>query len=231
MDREKERQHFVKQVLSSHEDERKVISQELHDGLIQELFVMGNTLRTLEQRLTDSIDLESASDLQSLMYTTDQLIKETRGFCLDLRPHMLDDIGFLPSLKWLANRLNNKDTNIVPELIIEGTTIELPKEIETTVFRIMQEAITNIIKHSNATKASIFIRFGKESLDIEVQDNGKGFIIGDINKLSSTGKLGVAGMQQRVQSISGIFNIQSYHDKGTNINITLPIAYMVKVIR
>lgn len=143
---------------------------------------------------------------------------------------MLDDIGFLPSLKWLANRLN-KDTNIVSELITEGTTTKLPKDIETTIFRIMQEAFTNIRKHSNATKASIFIRFGKESLDIEVQDNGKGFIIGDINKLSSTGKLGVAGMQQRVHSISGIFDIKSYTDKGTKIIFKLPIAYTAEGIR
>ena len=156
MDRETERKNYIAQIMSSHEDERKVIAQELHDGLIQELFVMGNTLRTLNQRLTGSADDKDTKDLKSLMNSTDQLIKDTRRLCLDLRPSIIDDIGFVPSLKWLSNRLN-QDTNIVSELTIKGTIIKLPTEIEATIFRIAQEAINNIRKHSNATTASIFV--------------------------------------------------------------------------
>jgi signal transduction histidine kinase len=221
IEREEERQTYVSQIFRAQEDERKRIAQELHDDTIHSLLVIANRIQTIaniEHTHTQKQLKEEANEIRGeILHVSDEL----RRLTLDLRPGILDNVGFVPAIRWLVDRLN-QEGQIDMKLVIKGEEQKVPHGTDVILFRIVQEAINNIRVHSCATEARLTIEFSEERIKIEISDNGKGFTIPKrISSLASKGKLGLIGIQERMRTIKGIYTIRSSPGQGTSICIEI----------
>ncbi len=206
VEREKERQLYLAQILRAQEDERKRIAQELHDDIIHSLLVIAGKETACAVR-------------EEILAITDAL----RRISLDLRPSILDTVGLRPALIGLIDFLN-EEGRIDACLKIEGEERKIPHGPDVVVYRIVQEAINNIQKHSNATNAIVTLSYGEDSIKLTIQDNGKGFSLPKrISSLSSKGKLGLIGIQERVNALYGNLKITSKPLSGTTITVEIKI--------
>ena len=140
----------------------------------------------------------------------------------DLRPAALDRLGLMPALEWLASNVSEY-SGIPTKVNVMGEERPLTEEVTIALFRVAQEALRNMWRHSGATSAEMTVEFDKTKTRITVSDNGKGFEIPDkIGNLAEKGKLGLTGMQERVQLIGGTLTIQSQLGKGTSVTVELP---------
>jgi signal transduction histidine kinase len=145
-----------------------------------------------------------------------------RRLSQDLRPAALDRLGLLPALEWLASDVAQY-SGIETRVKVVGTERRLAKEVELVLFRIIQEALKNVWRHSQATQAEVVLEFGEKRLKIAVIDNGKGFdlprTIGDLARYC---KLGLAGMQERAQLLGATLTVDSQPGKGSTVTIEVP---------
>ena len=212
---------YLHQVTRAQEEERKRISRELHDDTIQALVVLSRRLETLApggQELPEKSRLR----LEELREQVNEIMQSVRRLSQDLRPAALDRLGLLSALQWLASDVG-KYSGISTEVSVQGIERRLPEEVELVLFRITQEAMRNVWRHSEATKAEIAVKFEPDKIGITISDNGKGFkppeAIGD---LARDGKLGLAGMQERTRLLGGTLTIQSEVGKGSSITFSIP---------
>jgi two-component system sensor histidine kinase DegS len=228
VEREEERQTYVSQVFRAQEDERKRIAQELHDDTIHSLLVIANRIQTMTNSDYDHTQKQLKKEANEIRGEILHVSDELRRLTLDLRPGILDNVGFVPAIRWLVDRLN-QEGQIDMKLVIKGEELKVPHGTDVIVFRIVQEAINNIRLHSKATEANLIIEFGEQSIKIGVTDNGKGFALPKrINSLASKGKLGLIGIQERMRSIKGTYQLQSKPGQGTSISIEISLARIVK---
>ncbi|MBN1189982.1 MAG: HAMP domain-containing protein [Dehalococcoidales bacterium] len=207
---------YVKQVSQAQEAERKRIARELHDETAQALVVV---LRHLDDLSSGRSSL-SADEIREEVR---KILEGVRHYSQELRPSILDNLGLIPALKWLASDLT-KNYGIAVETQIEGRQRMLPAEIEMTLFRITQEALTNIRKHARAGETLVRIEFAENRVKITIRDNGQGFEIPTrIGDLSALGKLGMIGMQERANLLRGTFSIESKPGEGTTITVEIPL--------
>jgi signal transduction histidine kinase len=151
----------------------------------------------------------------------DRIITGVRGFTADLRPDILDDIGLVPALKWLTNRLNNGD-GVVARLNIVGEERRLPPETELTLFRIAQEALSNVRRHASATIATVALKFDERKVAMSISDNGRGFELPCIiSEFTRQHKLGLTGIAERVHLLDGRYKFESSPGKGTVVRIEI----------
>lgn len=213
--------YYFTQVTKAQEEERKRISHELHDETIQALVVLSRSLDNLagsKERLSKKHRLR----LEELWQQTNSIIQGVRRLSQDLRPAALDRLGLLSALEWLASDAASY-SGIETKVSLLGKERRLHPDVELVLFRIAQEALRNIWKHSRATKAEITIEFGDSMTRITICDNGKGFKPPEkIGNLARDGKLGLAGMQERAQLIGGNLTVQSEPGKGSRVTIELP---------
>ena len=154
---------------------------------------------------------------------TDSILKGVRRLSQDLRPAALDKLGLLPALEWLASNVS-EHSGIKTEVRVTGDEHYLPEEVAIAMFRITQEALRNIWRHSGATHASINIEFSDAAIKITITDNGKGFNVPEkIGDMARDGKLGLTGMQERAQLVGGTLIVDSDHDRGTIITVQIPV--------
>jgi signal transduction histidine kinase len=212
---------FVQRVTVAQEDERKRISRELHDDTIQALVVLSRELDDIASNAGE-ISEENRLRLEKLLAQTDDIIKGVRRLSQDLRPAALDRLGLLPGLKWLASDVAGY-SGIKTILNVVGTERRLPEQTELVLFRITQEALRNVWRHSKATTAEINVEFTEKETKITVNDNGKGFHLPPIiSDLARDGKLGLAGMQERARLIDGNLTVTSQPGKGSSITVEVP---------
>jgi two-component system, NarL family, sensor histidine kinase DegS len=228
VEREEERQTYVSQIFRAQEDERKRIAQELHDDTIHSLLVVANRVQTIanfENAYTQNQLKEEANAIRGeILHVSDEL----RRLTLDLRPGILDNVGFIPAIRWLVDRLN-QEGQIDMKLAIKGEEQKIHHGTDVILFRIVQEAINNIRVHSRATKANLTIEFSQQHIQIEINDNGKGFTLPTrITSLASRGKLGLIGIQERMRTIKGTYQIHSKPGQGTSISIEISLASLIK---
>jgi two-component system sensor histidine kinase DegS len=220
-DREAERQQYVEQILKIQEDERRRVAQELHDGVIQQLVVIANKA----QEAINHDNNENGEKGNNIRYVRDSAIgltEDLRRISLDLRPSILDNLGLVPAVRWLTEKVAG-ESEIKTKLSVDGGIRKLSSETELMIFRIIQEALNNVQRHSNATEAMLNLIYDLQVFKIIIEDNGVGFYLGRTS--SSTTKktrLGIMGMKQRVQSLGGDFEINSNPGKGTRISISIP---------
>jgi signal transduction histidine kinase len=223
IDRERDRQVYLKKILETQEKERQRLAGELHDQSVQTLLAVASYAESME-----SLNFSNAEEIR----TKAELIKEkTRGtvddlrrICVNLRPSILDHMGLISALKWLANR-TTKESRIQVNLKIGSIKPELSPVVEVNLFRIAQEALHNIERHSKATEVFLTLENGQGGLTMTIQDNGQGFILPDkFGELVNHGKLGLIGMQERVRTLEGKFNINSKLGEGTLIQIEIPAS-------
>ncbi len=204
------------------EEERRRIARELHDGTTQDLVTLLHQVEKFTS-ITDSLSPRDATLLEGLWQQTSKTLDEVRRFIQDLRLPILDDLGFLPALEWLTSDLA-KQSGIAVDMVVLGPVRRFPHEIELILFRIAQEALRNMRKHSEASRVEVTVEFGNAKAVLTVKDNGKGFELPKgIDSLPSVGKLGLIGMQERVQHIGGKLTLQSKPGKGTTVIVEVPI--------
>ena len=212
---------YLQQVTRAQEEERKRIARELHDDTSQELVALSRRLDSFAST-AKHLSAQDLSYLEELRQQTDKILGGVRRFGQDLRPSVLDDLGLLPALEWLTSDLT-EHFGINIAIGILGSPRRFPPETELTLFRIVQETLRNVWKHSEASRAWVAVDFGDDKTVLTITDNGKGFELPErIEDLASVGKLGLAGMQERAQLIGGRLMLQSEPGKGTIVTVEVP---------
>lgn len=212
---------YVTQITRAQEDERKRIARELHDETAQTLVALSrrlDALLTSPRRLAEP----TREHLEELRQMTEGILQGVRHFSQDLRPPTLDDLGLLPTLEGLITSLMEQD-GIEAELKVVGTQRRLPPEAELVLFRIAQEALNNVKKHSKASKVITTVEFTDGQVRITISDNGRGFELPDrTGGLAATGKFGLIGMQERAQLLGGTLTVRSELGQGTTVVVDVP---------
>jgi two-component system sensor histidine kinase DegS len=212
---------YARQITRVQEDERKRIARELHDETIQMLIVISRRLDTLAA-LSERLPEDGIQRLESLQELVGDTLRGVRRFVQDLRPSTLDHLGLAATLEGLASDLE-KD-GIETELEVTGETQRLMPEEELVLFRIAQEALSNVRRHAEASQVSVEVEFCPTRVRMSLEDNGRGFSaphrIGD---LVSAGRLGLIGMHERARLLGGTLAIQSEPGKGTVITVEVPV--------
>jgi PAS domain S-box-containing protein len=215
---ERELRNLSGKVLAAQEGERKRIGRELHDGPGQTLsalkILLERQLSILGERATD-LDL---SPLENTLSYIEEVIVEIRRILLDLRPAMLDDLGLVAAMKWLCQEFEARFRKIRlnTEIVIDENEVDEAGRV--VLFRVLQEALNNVAKHSKADKAEVALIQHDEAIELSVKDNGVGFDVG-----KHMGGIGLAGMRERIEAISGSFEVRSAKDEGTAISINVPL--------
>jgi len=198
------------------ETERRHIARELHDQIGQVLTGLQFMLESSKYQ-TGEAQLNNLSEAQE---TVSGLIEQIREMSLNLRPSMLDDIGLLPTLIWHFERFT-KQTGIKVSFNHDGLTRRLSPNVETTVYRIVQEALTNVARHAQVTEAFVHLSLQENILGIEVIDHGIGFDTSfDISRASTAG---LAGMRERANLLGGYLLVKSAPHRGTQIQAMVPL--------
>lgn len=202
---------------SMREEERTLLSREIHDEFGQVLTGLKMDLAWMAKRLPRDEDvlLEKADSMLKLL---DESVKMIRKISTRLRPGILDDFGLLAAMEWQARELENR-TGIHCRVHSSVRKIRLDKNALSSIFRIFQEALTNIARHSEATKVDVHLRQGRGRLVMEIIDDGRGLKKDDIKPHKS---LGILGMQERVRLMKGTFIIEGVPGEGTRIRVSVP---------
>jgi signal transduction histidine kinase len=212
---------YVAAVTKSQEEERLRIARDLHDDTIQSLIAIGQRVE-LARDLVSETPAEAVEQLRDLRKMVTRTIDSVRQFSRDLRPTALEDLGLVPALQYLVNNLIQKD-NVEASLSVEGSTDGLPSDLEVTVYRIVQEALTNIYKHARASRVHVRAQFQPQLVVISVRDNGGGFSVpSEVAELASMGNYGLLGLRERAQLVGGQVIITSQPGEGTEVQAILP---------
>jgi signal transduction histidine kinase len=211
----------VQQITRAQEEERKRIARELHDDTAQQLIVIS---RQLDKLLSKSPPpMEDMKPVESLQERVDAILDGVRRFSQDLRPSILDDLGLIPAIDWLASDMTD-NFNIAVNVKITGAEKRFSTEKELLLFRIVQEALSNVRKHSGAPRAWITIEFTEKKILLTVKDDGKGFNPPErLSDLTGMAKLGLAGMAERARLLGGELRIISEPGKGTTVFVEAPL--------
>jgi len=215
-ERETERQVYMSQVFKCQEDERQQIAQEIHDGSIQTLVAVANRAQTLVYGDHNNNVCQVGENAKWIRDTILSVSDDLRRLSLHLRPSVLDNMGLASALMWLVDRFNERDS-IQACISITGAERKLSTETETAIFRILQEALNNVSRHSKATVVTIALQFLPQSIKLTVQDNGVGYSLPTIGSLATEGKFGLIGMEQRAKVLNGTFRIHSRPGRGTSL--------------
>jgi signal transduction histidine kinase len=194
----------------------------LHDDTAQALFAIS---RQMDNFIRDNVGLsqQQRAALNDIRQRLGVTLQGIRRFSQDLRPSIIDDLGLLPAVKWLVKQ-KSEESGVGITLKIDGKEQRLMPEMELIIFRIVQEALNNMSKHSRATRADVQIEFTDMHVTASIRDNGKGFEVpGTVGDLSHSGKLGLVGMQERVSLINGSLVIKSGKEGGTRVTVSVPI--------
>jgi signal transduction histidine kinase len=202
-------------LVEAQEMERRTISRELHDQVGQILNALLVDTANLAKRIRAD-DAVSHRYLDNIRSFADSSVNSIRDIALLLRPSMLDDLGLIPALEWQAREVSRR-SGIKVTVTADDVPDSLPDEMRTCIYRIVQEALQNMSRHSGAKSAVIAVRQDEHSLLLSVEDDGRGF------DPERTKGLGMLGMEERVKQLGGQFEIQSSPGKGTTLRITLPI--------
>ena len=219
---EKNLRYYLQEITKAQEEERKRIARELHDSTAQTLIAL---LHQLENLLSEKAKLpvREAKALWGFHEQIRDILQEVRHFSRDLRPSILDDLGLLPALEWVTEELKS-EYGVEASLKVVGSERRLYQETELLLFRIVQEALRNTAKHAQASKAEVKVKFEENKIMVTISDNGIGFQIPEsLGALPYTGKLGLAGMQERVQLLGGSLKLKSELGKGTTVFVDAPI--------
>ncbi len=223
--REVLRGELFRRVVAAQEAERQRIARDLHDETGQALTAIGMGLRGLESRFDRNPKL-AAITLRELQNLTADSLKELQRLMTDLRPSHLDDLGLPAALRWYAGRIQERYPLVV-KVDFSGSEQPLDDAAKIATFRIVQEALNNIIKHAEAKNVFIDLTFEDKGMRLKVRDDGCGFDLEHFKKVQSSSRpaLGLAGMQERAVLLGGSVNIQSESGRGTLIEAIIPYHY------
>ena len=209
-----------RRLITVQEDERKAISRELHDVIGQTLAGVNLRLSTLKVQTT-----ASTRELQRKIAATQRLVEKSvaivHRFASDLRPAVLDDLGLIPAMEsFLAGF--TAETGLPVELSASSAVEKRDGAVRTVLYRVMQEALANVARHAQATRAWVRIVNRRGTLRMEITDNGKGFEADSTFLVRASTRLGLLGMRERVEMIGGTFSLESTPGVATTIRVDIP---------
>ena len=208
------------QIIQAQEQERQRIARELHDETSQVLTSLLISLTLLEESVETQEARERIADTRALAHST---LRAIRNLSIDLRPSALDDLGLLPALRWYVKEYQKK-CSIDVEFHATGFKERLPAEMETALYRIVQECLTNTAKHANANRVTITLKEETDRVYARITDDGEGFDYEALLKTPGQERgLGLAGMHERAVLLDGTLNIHSTSDRGTIIEVSIPL--------
>lgn len=213
---------YAEQAIMAQEEERKRIAWELHDETAQALASLGMDIGALVHN--KKLNLVQISEKLGVLQTkTESILEGVRALSNALRPPMLEQFGLLTALKGLVRELGDQQ-NITTAFDVVGDSQRLAPGAEIVIYRIAQEALSNIRKHSGAGGCSVVVRYYPKKIVLRIHDTGRGFVIPEpTTNLAFSGKLGLAGMQERAKLIGGRLTIKSSPGKGTLVQLELPV--------
>lgn len=209
-----------RRLIDIQESERRRIARELHDEIGQALTALKIQLQTLQQRLPDpSMGLTVASGVETL----DRLMKQVRNLSLELRPSVLDDLGLQAALRWYVDRMR-QDSGLDIRLGMDFPNTGLGQEMDMVLFRVTQEALTNVVRHAKARRVEIGLNADSDSASLSIRDDGAGFDVEEARTRAMAGQsLGLIGMMERVNLAGGRLNITAAPGNGAHIQVSLPL--------
>ncbi len=198
------------------EDERAKIAREIHDELGQALTAIKMDISYLFSKYNDHSSVSEKSE--SIIRIIDSTIQSIKRISTELRPGILDDLGLLSAIEWQVRDFE-KRSGIKCSLQFDRDDIQIDKESSITIFRVLQEGLTNVARHACATEVFINLRSDPENLYLVIQDNGRGFSEDELRKPRS---FGLIGIRERILYLGGNFRISGSQGRGTRIDISIP---------
>jgi signal transduction histidine kinase len=216
---------YLRDIVNTQEQERHRLSRELHDDTAQELIDVGHDIDEILET-PGGLPEEVKLNLLNLRKSIDEILEKTRRAIQGLQPPLLEEVGIKPALLWLCGSLA-EETGIEVEPDIDFPEDSLTQETKIVLFRVTQEALNNIKKHSQAEKVEVVLVITEDKVRLTIKDDGAGFNPVGRGKLLSRGNFGLAGLQERVELINGSFNLRSKPGEGTMIKVEIPLSNTV----
>jgi two-component system sensor histidine kinase UhpB len=217
-------QRLSARLIHAQEEERKRISQELHDELGQGLTAMSINLAAIEQSLPQPLEPPVMERLMETNALVDETLDQMRDLSLELRPSMLDDLGLLPTLRWYVDSYKKRAG---VDVLLEVVDLEerLAAEMETVLYRVVQEALTNVARHAEASVVHVRLERVDDAISALIEDDGAGFnqLLVGAHKEPQRGA-GLLGMRERIASQGGTLEIESSPGHGTRLIVRMPLA-------
>jgi signal transduction histidine kinase len=215
-------ERLLSKLVWAQEEERKKVSLEIHDGPAQTLYAALFRLQTY-QALLGSDPEHAAQELDGAVGSIRDTLQEIRRLIFDLRPMSLDEIGLVPALRQYAEKLSSRHA-IRIEVKTRGPERRFAVSLETALYRIVQEALTNTWKHARATKASVTVTFDARRCNIQIADDGVGFDLASVGANGQGEHLGIVGIRERAEMIGGSLRIASAPGAGTTVIVSVPVG-------
>jgi signal transduction histidine kinase len=224
---ETSRLHLLRRLVTAQEEERRRISRELHDQTGQQLAALLLGLKTLDNSATGNGSASLRQRVLQLQKLAEQLVDDTHHLAWELRPVALDDLGLEMAISNSVEKWSERHS-IAVDFHSSLEKQRLPSAVETAVFRIVQEALTNVFKHAQANRVSVMLEYRYDELLVIVEDNGCGFQPEVPPTVKERGGLGLIGIHERVALVGGKFNIESEPGSGTTLVIRIPAPASVQ---
>jgi signal transduction histidine kinase len=203
------------------ESERRQLARELHDRVGQNLTALGINLNIVRGQLRDSLNAKTESRLAAALKLLEETVDHIRDVMAELRPPVLDDYGLLAALRWYSQRFEYF-TGVSTQVEGEEISPRLPQAIEIALFRITQEALTNVAKHAEASQVMVRLAANGGLACLSIEDNGHGFDVGATRQSGASVRWGLTSMQERAMAVGGRQTVQSVLGEGTQVLIEVP---------
>lgn len=215
------RGELLQDMLAVQEEERRRIARELHDETSQVLASLNANLEVAVSTLHND-DSKTELLLKKMQSMSISIMDNISKLIYQLRPSLLDDLGLVAAIRWLeANNL--RPAGVRARLVTKGRLRRLPRDIETAIFRVVQEAFSNVVRHSKAKHVGVTLQFAEDLVTVDIEDDGTGFDVDEaVHSKARPRGLGLLGMTERIQLIGGTIGIRSQDSKGTQIHIEIP---------
>jgi signal transduction histidine kinase len=210
---EEKLQNLSRQLLVAQETERLSIARELHDQIGQAITAVTLNLRSVKR-------VSPAPALDEALTTLDRVLEQIRDLSFDLRPLMLDHLGLVAAVRSYLDRQARR-AGFQAEVVAKGLNGRLSPDLEITCYRIVQEGVTNVVRHARAKHVHVELRRSNGDLELVIRDDGAGFDPPSVRKRGAS--LGLVGIEERVSSLGGQFEIDSAPGRGTEIRACFPL--------
>jgi signal transduction histidine kinase len=207
------------QLVRAQEDERRLIARELHDEVGQALTAVKMQLSVARRRMPTPEHERALDEARSVV---DAALQSARNLSRLLHPPMLDDMGLVPAIEWYLRGFSER-TGISADLEHEGMDERASAEVETCLFRVVQEATTNAARHADPSHCHVYLQRLPSSIVLTVEDDGRGFDPAS-QRLQASSGLGLLGIQERISGFRGVFRLDSAPGKGTRLTVELPVT-------
>ena len=220
-ERNRELQAISERAINAQEEERRAIAQSLHDDTGQALSMLAIHLDRIDERIEPG-QKELKKQVADARTLAADSLAELRRILSGLRPAILDDLGLIPAIRWYA-RTNLEKVGINMVVKAPSTPLELSPAVTTTLFRIVQEAVNNIVRHADAGSVTIVLQLNEANVQLRVEDDGHGFDLQNASRDAvELQKLGLLGMRERAELLGGRVQIESSPEKGTRVEVSIP---------